>query len=293
MPAVSVIIPNYNHAVYLRQRIESVLQQSYQDFEMILLDDCSTDNSREIIEQYRQHEKVSHVFFNDKNTGSPFKQWQKGLALAAGEYVWIAESDDWAEPGFLEILMENLLQKPNVGICFCGSYWVDGNGVAGKDLSLYDAGFFRQGTEEIRLHLVKYCTIQNASAMLIKKQLAQKYISRIIRYTACGDWHLYIDVLQESNLLYVEKKLNNFRWYHENISAAASKSGTWIREGLKVIAFSDAYKIKYSKAELAAIYSYWFLKTKQFRAFKKLRLQLLTFVYLRLFRCKNILYTAQ
>lgn len=293
MPAVSVIIPNYNHAAYLHQRIESVLHQTFRDFELILLDDCSTDNSREIIEQYRQHEKVSHVIFNDTNTGSPFKQWQKGLALAAGEYVWIAESDDWCSLDFVTRLTDEIKTRPNVGICFCGSNWVDDKGISGIDLSLYDANFFREGSEEIRLHLVKYCTIQNASAVIMKKQLAQKYISRIIKYTACGDWHLYIDVLQESNLLFVGEKLNNFRWYHDNISTAANKSGTWIREGLKVIAFSGAYKIKYSKAELAVIYACWFFKTKQFKAFKKFRLQALTVFYLWLFRCKNMLYALK
>jgi len=50
MPKVSVIVPNYNHAPYLKQRIDSILAQSYQDFELILLDDCSTDNSREMLD---------------------------------------------------------------------------------------------------------------------------------------------------------------------------------------------------------------------------------------------------
>ena len=53
MPTVSVIVPNYNHAPYLKQRIDSILGQTYQDFELILLDDCSTDGSREVLEQYR------------------------------------------------------------------------------------------------------------------------------------------------------------------------------------------------------------------------------------------------
>lgn len=77
-PTVSVIIPNYNHAPYLKERIESVTGQEYDDIEVILLDDCSGDNSREIIERYRSHPKVSQVIFNEKNSGTTFAQWKRG-----------------------------------------------------------------------------------------------------------------------------------------------------------------------------------------------------------------------
>ncbi len=69
MPTVSVIVPNYNHASFLKQRINSILEQTYQDFELILLDDCSTDNSREILEQYRSNPHVSHIAHNEINSG--------------------------------------------------------------------------------------------------------------------------------------------------------------------------------------------------------------------------------
>lgn len=91
---VSIIIPNYNHAAFLQQRLNSVFQQTYQNFEVILLDDASTDASVAILNEYKDHPKVSHLVINERNSGSPFKQWQKGIALAKGEYVWIAESDD-------------------------------------------------------------------------------------------------------------------------------------------------------------------------------------------------------
>ena len=77
MPNVSVIIPNYNHALYLQVRLDSVFNQTYQDFEVIILDDCSTDNSREIIEKYANNPKTSHIIFNDVNSGSTIKQWEK------------------------------------------------------------------------------------------------------------------------------------------------------------------------------------------------------------------------
>src|SRR5690348_1753899 len=105
MPKVSVIIPNYNHAQYLNQRIDSVLKQTYSDFEVIILDDYSIDNSRDIIEQYRTNKKVSAIIYNEINSGNPFQQWDKGIQLAQGEYIWFAESDDWCELNLLETVM--------------------------------------------------------------------------------------------------------------------------------------------------------------------------------------------
>ena len=74
-PLVSVIIPNYNHAPFLKERIDSVLNQSFDNFEVIILDDKSTDHSKEVIESYRNHEKVVHIEYNSQNSGSTFKQW--------------------------------------------------------------------------------------------------------------------------------------------------------------------------------------------------------------------------
>lgn len=76
-PLVSIIIPNYNHARFLDERMTSVLEQTYQHIEVIILDGCSTDNSREVIEKYRSNPKVRKIVFNDTNSGSPFRQWKK------------------------------------------------------------------------------------------------------------------------------------------------------------------------------------------------------------------------
>ena len=123
MPLVSVIVPNYNHAPYLRQRLDSIFNQTYKNFEVIILDDCSTDNSKEIIEEYRNRPQFSHVVYNEINSGSPFKQWAKGFELAQGEYIWIAESDDWAELNFLEELITKAELFPNLTLLFCCSIW--------------------------------------------------------------------------------------------------------------------------------------------------------------------------
>ena len=287
MPFVSVIIPNYNHAPYLKQRIDTVMNQTFQDFEVIILDDCSTDNSKSIIEQYRNNEKVSHIVYNDINTGSPFKQWLKGMELSTGEYVWIAESDDWASPDFLAILLNETLKHENVGICFAGSNWVDDMGKTGEDLSVYHESFFIEGREEIRKRLLRYNTIQNASSALIRKSTAINVMQKAMQYKAAGDWIFYIDILMDSNLAFVGKKLNNFRWYHNNTSNKASKDGLWITEGLKAIVNSNSFRLKFTKDERQEIFQYWLQKPSQFSGLKRFNFTCQTYLYLSLFFIKS------
>ena len=110
-PLVSVIIPNYNHAKFLKERIESVLNQTYKNFEIIILDDKSTDDSVGIIKQYADNNYVKHILINEKNSGSPFRQWLKGFELAKGELIWIAESDDSCENSFLYTLVSEFRQN--------------------------------------------------------------------------------------------------------------------------------------------------------------------------------------
>ena len=86
-PLVSVIVPNYNYARFLDERMQSILTQTYQNFEIIILDDCSKDNSRDVIEKYRGNPHVSCIVYNEVNSGSPFKQWNKGFIIAKGELI--------------------------------------------------------------------------------------------------------------------------------------------------------------------------------------------------------------
>jgi glycosyltransferase involved in cell wall biosynthesis len=124
VPKVSVIIPNYNHAPFLQRRIESVLNQTYRDFEIIYLDDASTDHSGEIFAAFADDQRIRAVL-NTTNTGIPGKQWNKGVLEARGDYVWIAESDDYADEHFLERLVSRLDEYPTAGLAYCQSLVVN------------------------------------------------------------------------------------------------------------------------------------------------------------------------
>ncbi len=231
MPAVSVIIPNYNNAQFLSERINSVLSQTHQDFECIILDDFSTDNSREIIESYAAKDKRIRYYISDFNSGSPFIQWNKGVAMAKNELVWIAESDDSASPEFLEKLLD-LHKHPGIALAYCQSNrmnevsLVKGNWKTFTDEldeNLFANDFVLGGMNYIRSFLIYRNTIPNASAVLFKKDIYQSVGGADESLLTNSDWLCWLKMLSTNTIAFTAAPLNNFR-YHKN-SVIAKHTG--------------------------------------------------------------------
>ena len=123
---VSVIIPNYNYAKYLKKRVKVIEKQTYPIYELIILDDCSTDNSREVIEKLAKKYDIKMIF-NEENSGCVFKQWQKGIEAATGDLIWIAEADDQADKKFLEKMVPCFNDK-DVILAFADSKQINTRG---------------------------------------------------------------------------------------------------------------------------------------------------------------------
>lgn len=226
MPLVSVIVPNYNHAPYLRQRLDSIFNQTFQDFEVIILDDYSTDNSKEIIEEYRNRPQVSHVVYNETNSGSPFKQWSKGFDLAQGEYIWIAESDDWAELTFLEKTIQRL-EANDVNLVFTNSYIVSPTEKK-IDIPIMEDVFFN-GKTFLQKEMIFHNFILNASAVLFKKKTLLSLPKTYQNFTSSGDWLFWIEFCLIGNIFYCAEILNYNNRHGANTTAQWGKkmsSGT-------------------------------------------------------------------
>lgn len=187
LPRVSVIIPNYQHARFLEERIQSVLGQSFQDFEVILLDDASTDGSVGVIERYRTHPKVLHIIFNESNTGKPFLQWKRGMELARGSLVWIAESDDVAKPEFLANMVQAFDRYPNLVLATAILEFIDEEG---QPLGLVEEDLYGtyDGMDILAEKLGHRNCIRNASAVVFDKQVGMTYIDEVVGYRYSGDW---------------------------------------------------------------------------------------------------------
>jgi glycosyltransferase involved in cell wall biosynthesis len=215
MSEVSIIVPNYNHARYIAQRLDSIFNQTYQDFEVILLDDCSSDNSLEIINEYKDNPKITHLVVNNKNGGNTFNQWVKGIELATGHYIWIAESDDFTDTRFLETAI-NALKYENCPLFFCQSFVVDEHGTINGHWNygkpIYDADYIVDGKELIQKYMINENIIPNASAVVFKKKVLDASIYRnVVNYQINGDWYLWINLLMKGNCAFNSEPLNYFR----------------------------------------------------------------------------------
>lgn len=225
---ISVVIPNYNHSLFLKKRIDSVLHQTYKNIEIIILDDKSSDNSMEIINSYKEHENVK-IFVNEKNSGSTFAQWNKGVHLTTGEYIWIAESDDIADQNFLEDLIPHITE--NISVAYCQSFRMNEKGeITGdwtnwvedlKDSKVFENNFESDGYTFIKKYLLYKNVIPNASAVIFNKKrfLEVGGADATVKYNS--DWFFWIKMLTKGDIYFSSAKNNFFRYHNKSVIGSA------------------------------------------------------------------------
>lgn len=250
MPRVSVVVPNFNHARFLDERIESILAQTYQDYEIILMDDASTDHSTSVLRRYEGHPRVRCLLENEVNTGCPFTQWNRGVLAARGEYVWIAESDDAAEPVLLGTLVERLERHPNVGVAYCQSVAVDEHGgvlyplsawTEDLDAERWRSDFVNDGRDECAHYLSLRCTIPNASGAVFRRQVYIDAGMADESFRLAGDWMLWVKLLLRSDIAFVAADLNRFRVHAGTVRQHSTRSAVVLSESMRVFEHLSEY----------------------------------------------------
>ncbi len=226
-PAVSVIVPNYNHGRYLPARLASIFSQTFRDVEVIILDDASTDNSSEVIEEYRDHADV-RIISNQQNSGSTFKQWVAGIESARADIVWIAESDDESEPTFVEALLP-ALRDPRVRVAYANSHVIDSDGtIVGEytncdyltslSTTKWNSAYQVTAEQEINEGLGVKNTILSASSVLFKKfDLNERVRRQLEEMRIAGDWYFFVHAMADGEIYYTPAKLNRYRRHAESV----------------------------------------------------------------------------
>ncbi|MBM0153156.1 glycosyltransferase family 2 protein [Segatella copri] len=226
---VSVILPNYCHAPYLKQRIDSILNQTFQNFELIILDDNSPDDgaSKSVIEQYRGNPHVTHIIYNEVNSGSTFKQWSLGFSLAKGNLIWIAESDDYCEPDLLESLVSEFKNNANCVLAFSLSKRVDSHG---KDLDYFELLPISKitrlnGEKYVKRFMTTENFCANASACLFLKDAALCIPDDYTKLKASGDYLFWIELALLGNISIINRKKNYFRQHTQKVTTKSYLRG--------------------------------------------------------------------
>jgi glycosyltransferase involved in cell wall biosynthesis len=227
-PPVSVIVTSYNHAEYLDQRIASLLEQTHSEIEIIVIDDYSTDKSREVLEKYRSNGKVNLVLLEEN--GGYAAACNKGVALSKGDYVMFAECDDYNDPRHIATLENILEENEGVGVVFSRSNIVDATGkILGNDYEVRER-LFRDKClhdtlipkELMRKYFLFSCVIPNMSAALIRKSCINKIGGLSSGYLVCADWDFWCRLAEQTDFYYVADSLNYFRTHPNTVRKNAS-----------------------------------------------------------------------
>jgi len=235
MPRISVVVPNYNYARYMAERLGSIFKQTHPVYEILVLDDCSTDDSLDVIPAIAADWKRQiKVVPNKKNSGSVFAQWRKAAEMATGDWLWIAEADDSSNEEFLEKAMAVVGNDQDVDMVFTDSRTIHIDGTPQWDSyksyyatvepnALTESGIW-DGHEFIARYLSVKNLILNVSAVVWRRKSLLGAISKIqpelLSLRMAGDWRLYLEVLarRASKISYQVAPLNVHRRHANSVT---------------------------------------------------------------------------
>lgn len=223
---VSVIIPAYNRALYINQTVNSVLNQSFQDFELIVIDDGSTDGTYERLQEYGgQITLLTHKNLANKGQSVSINL---GLREAKSKYIAILDSDDFWEPGKLHIQVDYLEKHPEIGLVYCNGYGVDSDGKRYYDFYSEDPN---EQNDPNRVLLDCYILLPQNS--LVRKSVYDQVGFFNETYRSAQDHDMLIRIAEVCKFAYLPDYVFNYR-RHENSISAQNQDVRWTT-GFKIL----------------------------------------------------------
>jgi hypothetical protein len=223
---VSVVVPSYNYARYLPERLSSILDQTYPVYEVLVYDDSSSDSSPEVAETLLAQRDVAwQVSRRQRNSGSPYSAWMPGAVAAQGDLIWIAEADDVADADLLRRLVGRVGRGGAV-MAFAQSIAVDEHGQ--RDSAVYadylsrfaptwdwDGPLLVTGDHVTADVLTVFNPIPNVSGAVFDADALRAALlacgAQMLRLPTVGDWLVYAATLRHGSLAYVPDVLNAHR----------------------------------------------------------------------------------
>lgn len=209
-PLITVYITNYNYAKYIEKAIDSVLEQSFQNIEIIIIDDGSTDNSREIIKKYLDYNKIKIIF--QQNKGLNISN-NLAIKLANGKYIIRLDADDYLEKDALKIMVETLEKDDDLGLVFPDYYLVDANN--------NKKGVFVRHDFDNEVEL--YDKPAHGACTMIRLEFLKSLGGYNEKYTCQDGYELWVKFISKYKVKNINKPLFNYRQHSSNLTKDEEK----------------------------------------------------------------------
>ncbi|BAZ68343.1 MAG: glycosyltransferase [Pelatocladus maniniholoensis HA4357-MV3] len=213
LPKISVVMSVYNGGQYLQESIESILNQTFTNFEFIVIDDGSIDSSWEILTRYAKEDQRIKLFKNEENLGLT-KSLNKGLKLAQGEYIARQDADDVSLPERFEKQVKFLDQSPEVVLVSCNIEWIDPEGrFLGKQPRDCDRDL-------VAWYLLFYNHLAGHSQVMFRQKPVRNLGGYCENYRYSQDYELWSRLIQVSDIVILSDALLQQRRHDKSISSA-------------------------------------------------------------------------
>lgn len=245
-PLVSIIIPNYNYGHYLTMCFESLLKQTYQNFEIIFRDNQSTDDSYDIALSYIEKFKKRGVFLsvsrNKRNVGSDINT-NLATSEAEGEYIYTLASDDLIKPEFLSKVMKIFVQYENVSTVITHRDEIDENGVVTKTVPFYNKNCIIKGEDQAAVYMMAGIAIPAQRIIRLSALNATNKYARV--WNVAGDWYVNYRAAMVGDVAYIKEPLVQYRIHTGNETNESEK---------KLLGIFEHYQLINSFVEIAKAY---------------------------------------
>ncbi len=229
-PLVSVVIPTYNRSAFLVEAVESVLAQTWEDLEIVVVDDGSTDSTQECVRKYK--DKVRYL---RKENGGPASARNVGVRLARGVYVSFLDSDDQCYPERIELQTDYLESHPEFAMVYSARSWMDADG---QPLGVSSDGRHHLPAGEIFLDLFRANYVGSASAVQLRKCCFEKVGFFSESCVPCEDYDLWLRIASEYRIGSLNVPLFRYRLHesglHQNLRRRYSGYMTTLTNALRL-----------------------------------------------------------
>jgi glycosyltransferase involved in cell wall biosynthesis len=217
-PHVTFLVPCYKLGNYLKECVDSILAQSYTDFEVLILDDCSPDNTPEVARSF-QDPRVQHVR-NETNLGH-LRNYNKGIGLAKGQYIWLISADDrLRRPYVLQQYVELMDRHPAVGYVFCPAVCLEGG--TEKEVFEWTMGMKKSAIVNGRRFLSRLLVSNTVAtpSILVRKECYEKVSLFPLDLPYAGDWYLWCLFALHYDVAYIADPMVNYRLHEQSVTNA-------------------------------------------------------------------------